>query len=272
MSNPKATLGQQVFVLSGRNVVRTMVGRIEIGVGRAEIGDRYTFLNGDEVEDPDGFSYDDAVVAARERIKVQKAKLRKALHDLAKEDLQIQTETYRQSVENAPYKMFDLRFEHYPRFRSRMRKNVSVPETYLVPGQRVYAIITPATRPCFDGMTVYRPFRNYVLSTRVKSVCISPNGEAVYAFTTPFVLGEYFLSRKEAMGAGSGFIRSLGRWGTSCRKRKRRRSSRNLPTTISRSERQPGGSNRQRVPSRVTLFYFFEWFPRCVRRPVRKVY
>lgn len=209
MSNPKAILGQQVFVLSGRSVVRTMIGRIEIDKsytflnGRRVIdpdGRCYTFLNGDRVNDPDGFTYEAAVVSARERIKAQEAKLRKALRDLAKEDLQLQSEAYRQSVESAPYKMVDLRYELDHRLRPRTRKNVSVPETYLTPGQRVYAIITPATRPCFDGMTVYRPFRNFVLSTRVESVCLSPNGEAVYAFTTPFVPSDYFLSRKEAMG------------------------------------------------------------------------
>lgn len=209
MSNSKAILGQQVFVLSGRSVVRTMIGRIEIDKsytflnGRRVIdpdGRRYTFLNGDRVNDPDGFTYEAAVIAAREHIEAQRAKLRKTLRDLAKEsrDLQ-QTEAYRQRVESAPYKMVDLRYELDHRLRTRMRKNVSVPETYLTPGQRVYAIITPLTRSHHEYADVFRPFKNFVLSTQVSSVSLCPNGEAAYAFTTPFELGEYFFSRKEAM-------------------------------------------------------------------------
>lgn len=192
MSNSKVTLGQEVFVLSGRSVVRTMVGRIE--------GESYSLLNGDDASDPHWFTYGGAVFAACERVKAQKARLRKALRELTAEDRLLEDERYRDSVLSAPYKIVDLRYELERRLRPRTRKNVSVPKMYLSPGQRVYAIITPATSPCYVGMGVYRPLRNFVLETQVKSVCISPDGGAVYTFTTPFVLGEYFLSRKEAMG------------------------------------------------------------------------
>ncbi|MDD2657641.1 MAG: hypothetical protein PHD04_03225 [Candidatus Pacebacteria bacterium] len=61
----------------------------------------------------------------------------------------------------------------------------------------VYVIITPLTRPN-PGWDVYRPHKHFVLETEVRSVCFSPDGQVHYAFSTRFVVEEFFLSREEA--------------------------------------------------------------------------
>jgi hypothetical protein len=59
----------------------------------------------------------------------------------------------------------------------------------------VYVVITPATRSEFE---TYRPHKHFVLETEIASVCFSPDGQVYYTFSTPFIVREFFLSRRGA--------------------------------------------------------------------------
>jgi len=186
------SIGQQTFVLApDGEVARTMVARLEEG--------GYQLLNGDDDRRPHWFSFKDAVAAASDRIGVRQTALRKALRALSQKRRALETKNYRDSVMNAPYRVIDLRDTMdliFGRRRTRKLKKVHVPETYLMPGSVVYAIITPMTRSSELGL--YRPHNHFVLETEVKSVCFSPDGKVHYTFSTPFVVEEFFPSRGEA--------------------------------------------------------------------------
>lgn len=187
-------IGQRAFVLSGDGeVVRTMVAKID------ERG--YQFLNGDHGSHPHWFAFKDAIAAASARIDARQKAFRKELRALARKRRTLETQSYRNDVMNAPYKVVELRDEMTVGFamsrRTRKLKKVRVPETHLRPGRLVYVIITPATRPN-PGWEVYRPHKHFVLETEVTSVCFSPDGQIHYTFSTRFIVGEFFLSREEA--------------------------------------------------------------------------
>lgn len=189
-------LGQEAFVLShDGEVVRTMVAKFE--------GNGYRLLNGDDGCRPHRFSFEEAVSAASDRISARQTVLRKELRMLTRKRRALETQDYRDCVMNAPYRVVDLRDTETLDFmrprRPRKLKNIQVPKTYLMPGHMAYAVITPMTRPKFEGMKVYRPHRHFVLETEVRSVCFSPDGQVHYTFATPFVVEEFFLTRDEAI-------------------------------------------------------------------------
>lgn len=193
----KVVLGQEVFVLSPQgDVICTKVAGIAMVAGIGS--ESYDLLNGYSSDHPHWFSFDEAIGAARNCLEARREKLRKALRQLAARDREFQKDGYWHSVLTAPYKMVDLGYDETRRFRSRTRKKISVPETYMQPGQCVFAIITPATLPHGDGWVVYRPYKHFILETYVKSVWLSPDGTAHYGFSTPLKPEEFFLSRKEA--------------------------------------------------------------------------
>jgi hypothetical protein len=188
-------LGQDAFVLSPEGeVVRTVVARLFAG--------GYWFLNGASGHrSQHWFVFQDAVAAANARIDGRQKALRKELRALGRKRRALETSTYRNEVMNAPYRVVDLRDEttlaHARPRRPRTLQNVFAPLEYLEPGHMVYVIITPLTRPN-PGWDVYRPHKHFVLETEVRSVCFSPDGQVHYTFSTRFVVGEFFLSRKEA--------------------------------------------------------------------------
>lgn len=185
-------LGQEVFVLSPNGeVVRTVVAKLE--------ENSYSFLNGDDERRPHWFSFEDAVSAASSRINAQQTVLRKELRALARRRRTLETQDYQDGVMNASYTVVDLdnRTAFTRSRRVRKLKKIRVPETYLVPGHMVYVVITPASRPEL-GFDVYRPYKHFVLETEVMNVCFSPDGQVHYAFSTRFIVKEFFLSRKEA--------------------------------------------------------------------------
>lgn len=189
MTRSKVVLGQKVFVLSpDGEVVRTMVAEIS--------REHYTMLNGYTSHEAHWTSFVAAVGAAREVLERRRAALRKTLRQLAAKDRALQAADYKRAVMSAPYKVVDLGYDE-TRSRTRMRKHVPVPETYLAPGQLVYAIITPMIKPS-AGWAVYRPYSHFVLETEIQSVRLSPSGTARYTFGTHYPLDEYFLSREEA--------------------------------------------------------------------------
>lgn len=189
-------LGQAAFVLSpDGEVVRTMVGELD------EKG--YRLLNGYNERSPHWFSFQDAVAAANNRISVRQTALRKELRVLARKCRELETQNYRDCVMNASsYRVVDLRDEttilHGRRSRPRELKTVLVPDEYQIPGSMVYTIITPRTHSKFDA-AVYRPYKHFILETKVTSVCFSPDGKAHHTFSTPFVVEEFFLYRKDAI-------------------------------------------------------------------------
>lgn len=197
MTVRKVHLGQEAFVLSpDGEVVRTMIAKLE------EEG--YRLLNGDGNRHPHWLSFRDAVLAASDRISAQRIKLREELRALAKKRRTLKTQKYRDGVMSTPYRVVDLRHEttlasrfwfELPR-RARKLKKIYIPETCLLPGRVVYVVITPMTRS--GSEEVYRPYKHFVLETKVTSVCFSPDGSVDYTFSTPFIVQEFFLSRKEA--------------------------------------------------------------------------
>lgn len=185
-------IGQKAFVLShDGEVVRTMVAGLD------ENG--YWFLDGSSNRRPHWFAFKDAVTATSARISVRQTALRKTLRALAHKRFVLETEDYQDGVMNEPYKVAELRdlmaYSFARPCRSRKLKKIRVPETYLVPGHMVYVIITSMTR---SELAAYRPYKQFILETAVKSVCFSPDGQAHYAFSTPFIVEEFFLSRTEA--------------------------------------------------------------------------
>jgi hypothetical protein len=189
MAKSEMVLGQEVFVLSSGDVVRTMVAAL------ASDG-HYTFLNGYDSHCAHWDSYGKALAAARAHLETRRESLRTALRQLAGRERQLQTADYRRGVETAPYKMVDPSYYETGARRTRTRKHVAVPDTYLRPGKRVYVIITPMIEP--KGEWVYRPYSHFVLETEVRSVCLSMTGTALYAFDTPLRPDEHFLTRKKA--------------------------------------------------------------------------
>jgi hypothetical protein len=189
MTKSEMVLGQEVFVLSPQgDVVRTMVAML------ASDG-HYTFLNGYHSHCCAHWdSYGKAIAAAREHLDARRAALRKTLRQLAARDRQLQTMDYRRAVDFAPYKVANLSYEEG--FRTRTRKHVAVPDTYLRPGESVYAIITPMTEP--QSGWVYKPYSHFVLEMEVQSVCLSMSGTALYTFDTPLRPDEHFGTREEA--------------------------------------------------------------------------
>ncbi|MBI4065969.1 hypothetical protein HY412_02140 [Candidatus Kaiserbacteria bacterium] len=192
VARTEVRIGQEAFVLSpDGEVVRTIVAKLN--------GKGYRLLNGDDECRSHWFSFDEAVSAARNRINAQQAALRKELRVLAHKRRTLETQNYRDGVMSAPYKVVDLRdTTTLVRLRhTRVLKKVCVPETYFMPGHVAYAIITPMTRLESEDYG-YRPHEHFILETEVMSVCFSPDGQTHYMFSTPFVVEEFFSSRKEA--------------------------------------------------------------------------
>lgn len=186
------SIGQEAFVLSpDGEVVRTMIAKLE--------KEGYRFLNGDDERRRHWFSFEGAISAASERIIARQVALRKQLRALALKRRALEEQNYRDGVVSAPYRVVDLRdtvSHNLTHLRpSRNLKKVHVPETYLRPGHVVYVAITPATRSEFE---TYRPYKHFVLETEVASVCFSPDGQVYYTFSTPFIVREFFLSRRGA--------------------------------------------------------------------------
>ena len=184
-------IGQKAFVLShDGEVIRTMVARLE--------EDGYQFLDGSSHHRPHWFAFKNAVAEASARIDARQTALRKSLRALAHKRRALETKTYQDGVMNEPYKVVNLRDPMTLVFmcRSRKLKKIRVPEAYLSPGHTAYVVITPMTRFNSD---VYQPHKHFVLGTKVMSVCFSPDGQAHYTFSTPFVVEKFFLSRKEAV-------------------------------------------------------------------------
>lgn len=178
-------IGQEAFLLSpDEEVIHTMVAGLN--------ENSYWFLDGSSNRRQHWFTFKDAVAAISARINAQQTALRKRLRTL-------KTQDYQDSVMNEPYKVVDLQaMMTFARSRrSRKLKKIQIPEMYLVPGDVVYAIITPTTLSESREYT-YRPHKHFVLETAVKSVCFSPDGQVHYTFSTPFVVDKFFLSRTEA--------------------------------------------------------------------------
>ena len=192
-------LGQEAFVMltTGGKVERTMVGALE--------GDGYLFLNGLHSSRTHWFDFDNALSAAEEGVKKREAALRAELKALGRWRNYLLSPKYRADVFSPPYKVADLEpFEN--RKRTRYLKNVKVPEGYVCPGCRVYAIITPRTQTRWEN--VYRPHPHFVLETEVRTVYFSPDGVAHYMFATPFEVTEFFPSKDEAIKRLSNFSES----------------------------------------------------------------
>lgn len=191
----KINLGREVFVLSNDGeVVRTMV---------AKIGPEghYALLNGiplviwDNPAKPSHwFTFEDALAAAQERIKIQMARLQKQLAALTKRSIQMEAEEAKTAVMGAPYKVADLSGNHPPR-RTRQLKKVVIPVNYLNPGSTVYVCITPQTKNPRLG---YRPHKLFVLETKIKEVSFDPKGVLRYTYTTPFKVERHFALKSEA--------------------------------------------------------------------------
>ena len=184
-------LGQEVFQVSREGeITRTMVAKVYEGVG-------WQFLNGIWNGNPHYYSFEEAATVAEDRIRAHEARLRAKLRALARRRKELGTQSYRNSVMQARYRVVDLREEEYSGKPSRPRnlKKVVVPETYLLPGRLAYTAITPRTEPKSD---VYRPHSHFVLEIEVQSVFFTPDGQVHYSFSTPFVVGNVFFSSQEA--------------------------------------------------------------------------
>ncbi len=187
------TLGQEVFILSPTGeIVRTMVGKLE--------QNSYTFLNGDDERCPHWFSFQEAASAATDRITTRIDRLQQEIRGLKERRRQLGTEKYKSGVRNAPYRVVELRDREAFKRRSRTRnlKYIHLPGSHLSPGEMAFAVITPSTETRWSDAVVYRPHKHFVLETEVKSVCLSPDGQVHYVFSTPFVVEEFFPSREEA--------------------------------------------------------------------------
>ncbi len=181
-------LGQEVYVLvaTGGEVERTMVGIIA--------HDDYHFLNGTYSSRSHWFSFDQALSIADEQLRERETQLRAQLRAVAQQRRRIKSEEYRTSVMDASYRVVDLR-DIEKRSRTRRLKHVRVPSEYLNPDHTVYVVITPSTRGYGD---LYRPHSHFVLETKVRSVCFSPDGVVHYTFSTRFDVDEFHPTREEA--------------------------------------------------------------------------
>lgn len=140
-TNRKVKLGQQVFVLSPTGeVVRTMVGEIQVGDKFNNFELRYTLLNGEDGQH--WFSYQDALIASQERVSQQIEFLKKQLTALRMKSKRLTTEEAMSAVMMAPYKVVDLSGSEI-RLRTRRLKRISVPSKYPKPGTKVYVVVTP---------------------------------------------------------------------------------------------------------------------------------
>lgn len=188
----KVELGQEVYVLSPQwQVIRTMVAKID-NQGQ------YEFLNGDSYRLPHWFLLDDAIVTAHLMLDHRKAALRESLRALNAKSRALNTNKYRQSVVDAPYRVADVRDRDGSfsrKAQTRYKKKVTVPENYLKPGTLVYVVVTPRTTPREYG---YRPHSCFVLETEIASVCIAPNGEPHHTYAIPFDVEEHFPTREAA--------------------------------------------------------------------------
>ena len=184
-------LGRVVFQVSREgDINRTMVAKV--------YGERgWQFLNGNWNNRSHYYSFEEAVAVAEDRIKDHEARLRAELRALASKRKGLGTQSYRNSVMQARYRVADLRGAEYSGklHRPRNLKKVVVPETYLLPGRLAYTVITPRTEPKPD---MHRPWSHFVLEVEVQSVCFTPDGQVHYSFSTPFAVQAFFLSRKEA--------------------------------------------------------------------------
>lgn len=190
----KVNLGQEVFVLSATGeVVRTMVGEIRAGNEFNNFEPGYTLLNGESGQH--WFSYQDALIAAQDRVSQQIKVLKKQLVALRMKSKRLVTEEARDAVMNAPYKVVDLR-DRDVRDHTRKLKRITVPDTYPKIGDVIYLVITP--RVMMPKGFVYRPFEHFVLETIVRSVCFSPDGKVHIEFNTSFRSEDYFVLREDA--------------------------------------------------------------------------
>ncbi len=183
-------LGDEAFVVltTGGKVERTLVGALE--------GNGYMFLNGLHSSRTHWFDFDQAVSVAEERVKKREVALRAELKALGRWRKYLLSEKYRADVFSPPYKVTDLG-PGEDRKRTRHLKSIKVPLEYLLPGCRVYMVITPQTRAKWEK--VYRPHSHFVLETEVRTVHFTPDGVAHYTFSTPFEVSEFFLQKHEAV-------------------------------------------------------------------------
>lgn len=190
-------LGQEVFVLSSTGeVVRTMIA--EIRLGEMRIKSSYTLLNGGNSFQPHWFTYEEALHAAQDWIKVRAVILRQQLAVDRKKFKRLATDEAREKVMTTPYRVVNFNSHDEGSRRTRSLKKVVIPDKYPEPGTVVYVLITPKIKPLqFE----YRPFPYFVLETVVTRVSFSPDGKVQLSFKTPFSVDEYFLSRKEAISA-----------------------------------------------------------------------
>ena len=188
-------LGQGAFVVVSTDgeVERTMVGALE--------ANGYRFLNGCSDGREHSFDFDQAVATADERLKTREAELRATLRALGRRRKYLESAEYKDRVMTTPYKVVDLR-QVEKRQRTLQLKVVSIPVMYLYPGCLVYVVITPLTQHRYD---VYRPYKHFVLETKVQSVCFTADGEVHHTFSTPFVVDDFFLNKDDAVEYLSNF-------------------------------------------------------------------
>lgn len=189
-------LGQEGFVVTAPDgeVERTLVGELD------NMG--YRFINGRTNGGGHWFQFDQAVEVADAYLQLRAAELRAKLRALDKRRKYLQSAEYRANVLAAPYTVVDLRQVDKHK-RTRQLGKVSLPTVpYLLPGRFVYVVVTPLTR---HRDVAYRPYKHFVLQTKVATVCFSPDGVVHYSYTTQFEVEEVFLSKAKALKHLSNF-------------------------------------------------------------------
>lgn len=182
-------LGQEVFVVSDNQglVERTVVARIGLH--------DYTFLNGVSGTEKHFADFADAAAEADSALAFLEAQLKKRLKEVRAKRRSIGSPEHKLAVLKAKLKICDLRQVDDPD-RIRRLKNVTVPESYFLPGDTVYVAVVPWTRS--RGEFKHQPYQYFVLETVVTSVCFTGRGKAYYTFSTPFEVDECFATIEEA--------------------------------------------------------------------------
>lgn len=197
MSNPK--LGQIVYIIDSKG----KIGKTQIASLSLDCNDgntiRYQFLNGESQSLPHWFVYADAVAEAKRRIDKQIADLRKQISSLRKKAKAIEADSEADTLSNLAYRVADLDTWN-PSRKTKTVKRIASPKNYTEAGTRVYVVIKPET-VSRDSSLDYRPHDYFVLETRIEKVWFTSDGQIHYQFSTPFQVGEFFLTKDEARGS-----------------------------------------------------------------------
>jgi len=179
---PTHRLGEEVFcVQENGRIVRTAISevgesdpsRIFGGSRRKPSGPGYALLNGSS--GPHFFALDQAISAAERTLHTRIASdgITKAEEQKARDYLKsLRTAAFEEALRAEPIVEGAKLSGFIP--EKRYRKDPVFPTEYFLPGQAVYAIITPSDH---DTGYRWRPYPYFLLKTRVEKVSFSPKWE-----------------------------------------------------------------------------------------------